>query len=163
VNVYLVNRNVLEGRQRGIVLLEALIAIVLFALGVLGLLALQANSIRESTSARFRTDASMLADQLVGKMWVTDRDATALAAAFKSPSGSEYVKWLGDTTATTPAPGTVLAVLPQSASHLPDVTISQVSGGGTGKPTSYVSVTLYWKASYEQGDEHKYSIVTRIR
>ena len=35
--------------------------------------------------------------------------------------------------------------------------------GPVGQETSRVTITLYWKAPYEKGDEHKYVIDTRIR
>jgi type IV pilus assembly protein PilV len=58
------------GKQRGIALLEALIAIFLFSLGILALVGLQAVMSKNVTQAKLRGEASFLANQLIGQMWV---------------------------------------------------------------------------------------------
>lgn len=152
-------RAIARPRQRGIVLLEALIAIAIFGFGVLGLIGLQASSVKESTNAKFRSDASLLADELIGKMWVSDRDSTKLAAAFASPAGLAYKTWLG----AADQPGTVLATLPKNAdTQPPKVEITPVPGAAGSIPTSSVRVTMYWAAPYDQ-KPHQYTIVTQIR
>ena len=59
-------------RQPGVALLEALIAILIFSFGVLGLVGLQASSIGFLSDARDRVDASQLASQLASTLQVTD-------------------------------------------------------------------------------------------
>jgi len=56
--------------QNGIVLLEALIAILIFAFGVLALVGLQASSINNVLDAKYRADASFVANEIIGKMWL---------------------------------------------------------------------------------------------
>jgi type IV pilus assembly protein PilV len=63
--------------QRGLSLLEGLISILIFSFGILGLVGLQGASIRNSVDAKYRADASYLANQIIGQMWA-DRDATNL-------------------------------------------------------------------------------------
>jgi len=58
--------------QRGVMLIEALIGILIFSIGILALVAMQAQAIRQSAEAKFRSDASYLANSLIGRMW-TDR------------------------------------------------------------------------------------------
>ncbi len=60
-------------QQRGAVLLEALVAILLFSMGIIALMGLQAVSIKNSIDAKYRADAAYLANQIIGQMWV-DRD-----------------------------------------------------------------------------------------
>ena len=55
--------------QQGVVLLEALIAILIFSLGVLGLVGLQATMIKSTSDAKFRSEASFIAQQKIGQMW----------------------------------------------------------------------------------------------
>lgn len=55
--------------QRGVVLLESLIAILVFSLGVLGIVGLQAAMIKNTTDANFRTVASFVAQQRIGMIW----------------------------------------------------------------------------------------------
>jgi type IV pilus assembly protein PilV len=63
--------------ENGYLLIETLVSILLFSLGLLGLVGIQANSIRSVTEARLRSDAVLAANELVGRMWV---DRTNLAS-----------------------------------------------------------------------------------
>ena len=55
--------------QQGVVLLESLIAILIFSLGVLGIVGLQAAMIKSTSDAKYRADASYIAQQRIGRMW----------------------------------------------------------------------------------------------
>jgi type IV pilus assembly protein PilV len=57
-------------KQAGIALLEVLISILLFSLGILGLIGLQARAINFSVDAEDRNRAALLADDLAGTMWL---------------------------------------------------------------------------------------------
>lgn len=52
----------------GYVLLEALVGLLIFSLGLLGLIGFQASAMKIASDSRFRTEAAMLADELIGKM-----------------------------------------------------------------------------------------------
>jgi type IV pilus assembly protein PilV len=58
--------------QRGIVLIEALIAILLFSIGILGIVGLQATMIKGSNEGRMRADASYLAQQRIAALWAAN-------------------------------------------------------------------------------------------
>ncbi len=51
-------------RQSGIALIEAMIAVLIFALGILGLVAMGGTAMASQTDARLRTDAAMLASDI---------------------------------------------------------------------------------------------------
>ena len=55
--------------QRGIVLVEVLVALLIFMLGVLGLVGVQAAMTRAQTDSKARADAAYLASELMGRMW----------------------------------------------------------------------------------------------
>jgi type IV pilus assembly protein PilV len=57
--------------QGGSALLEALVAILIFAFGVLGLVGILAASIRATNDARYRAEAANLANAVIGDMWAT--------------------------------------------------------------------------------------------
>ena len=59
-------------RQGGAFLLEALIAILIFSLGVLGIVGLQARSLKAVGDAQYRGEAAFLAQTLAGRMWAHD-------------------------------------------------------------------------------------------
>lgn len=56
-------------KQGGMVLVEGLVAIVIFALGVLAIVGMQAATVRQATDAKYRVDASFLVNQAIGMMW----------------------------------------------------------------------------------------------
>lgn len=56
----------LKARQSGTSLIEALVAMVIFTVAALGVLALQASMMRHNMNAQVRAQASFLAEQLVG-------------------------------------------------------------------------------------------------
>lgn len=54
---------------RGIVLIEVLIALLIFMIGILGIVGLQAKAIQFSVQAEDRSRAALLANDLVTAMW----------------------------------------------------------------------------------------------
>lgn len=61
--------------QQGMMLLEALIAIVIFSMGILALVGLQASMLNNTSNAKYRADASYLAQQRIGQMWADSDNA----------------------------------------------------------------------------------------
>jgi len=57
--------------QSGSVMLEALIAILIFSIGILALVGMQATAVSNVADAKYRADASFLTDQIVGVMWAS--------------------------------------------------------------------------------------------
>jgi type IV pilus assembly protein PilV len=89
---------------RGVALLEVLIALLIFMVGILGIVGLQAKAIQFSVQAEDRSRAALLANDLVTAMWeqksATPSDETLgawksrIAAAL--PEGSGEVKAADD-------------------------------------------------------------------
>lgn len=55
--------------QKGVVLLEALIAMLIFSMGILALVGLQAAMVKNTSDNKYRADASFLAQERIGRMW----------------------------------------------------------------------------------------------
>jgi type IV pilus assembly protein PilV len=135
--------------QSGVVLLEALIAILIFSLGILAVIGLQAQSIRNSAEAKFRADASYLANQLIGRMWA-DR-ANIASYAFR-PTGTNC-SFSGTTTAYAERDAWVTSV----TRTLPGATTAnqQIIVGAN----NLITVTICWVSNTGQ---HNYSVTTQI-
>lgn len=67
--------------QQGVMLLEALVAILIFTIGIVALMGMQVASINEVTQAKYRTDAAYLANQIIGRMWVDQPNLASYASA----------------------------------------------------------------------------------
>ena len=121
----------LRARQRGMMLLEALIAIAVFSIGVLGNVALQAQAIRHVHAAQCRSEATHLVLALIGRMWA--EDPAALAARYDATAGGDgYVEF---SRAARRLPG---ASIPGNA---PDVRIEP----GPAPSTRKVTVVVHWQ------------------
>ena len=153
-------RRSVKSCQSGIMMIEAMVAILVFSIGVLGVVGMQAAAIGASRDAKYRTDAGLLATELVGRMWASDRRGSALQTTFSGtgPSGgTEYMSWKGN----------VAAVLPGSDVFPPLVTVTQ--GAVTPGPNAgmnilaphSVAITVRWKAPGD-ATNHQYVINTLI-
>lgn len=71
----------LKSAQQGIVILEVMIAILIFSMGVLAIVGLQAAMIKNTADSEFRTDASYIAQQRIGQMWSDPANLTAYIQA----------------------------------------------------------------------------------
>ena len=56
--------------QRGVALIEVLVSILLFTLGILGLIGLQSRAIGFSVDAEDRNRAALLANEIASVMWI---------------------------------------------------------------------------------------------
>ena len=125
--------------QSGVMLLEALIAILIFSLGILSLVALQATAVQLTSDAKYRTDATLLANRLLGQMWTSSGNLTAMKTAFQT-GGTAYNAWLADVSGRDGLPG-VVAASTGVVSTLPTVTVDDTAGATAGQ----VVITLRWR------------------
>ena len=121
------SRIVRHDKQRGSMLLEALIAILIFSMGILAIVGLQSSAVSFTTDAKYRTDACFLANQSIGQMWVdranlasyvvTDAPVAAL------PSGKRTIAVAGNTVTVT-----IKWQVPGGSSEHRFVTVAQING-----------------------------------
>lgn len=64
------NQGYMSKTQKGALLIEAMIALLIFSFGLLGLVGLRAVAIQNSNNAEERIRASMLANDMVSIIWV---------------------------------------------------------------------------------------------
>ena len=81
------------GTQEGVMLLEALIGILIFSIGILALLGMQATAMRATIDAKYRSEAAFLANEIIGTMWV-DRANIASYATATCSGYTECNNWL---------------------------------------------------------------------
>jgi type IV pilus assembly protein PilV len=134
-------------RQTGVMLLEGLFAILIFSVGILGIIGLQIASVKQSAQAKYRTDASLLANQLIGQMWVSDRTPATLQANFSSPAGAQFTAWRNG----------VISALPGVSASANSPTVAFNGNVAT--------ITVFWKAPNEPVADaaHKYVVLAQVR
>ncbi|GAB2180553.1 hypothetical protein DLREEDagrD3_07760 [Denitratisoma sp. agr-D3] len=137
--------------QRGVFLLEALIGILIFSIGAITMIALQANGIAAQTDAQYRIEAANLADQILGdiNLNVNRQNATTLQASlagFAHQTGGSNCNFSGAASANALVTAWVSAITTDAASRLPGATSTmqqiQVDTGTFNR----VTVTLCWQS-----------------
>lgn len=115
--------------QQGVVLIEAMISILIFSMGVLAIVGLQAAMIKNTTDAKYRTDASYIAQQRIALMW---SDPGNLVNYLESNTDISALLPNGTRTVTQTTPGqfvvTVTWQQPGGAPHNFTVT-ANITGG----------------------------------
>lgn len=97
--------------QAGVALLEVLVSVLLFSLGLLGLIGLQARAISFSVDAEDRNRAALLANEITAQMWINKSVnvpaavLTAWQERVASPTNGGLPKGVGTVTADATGAG----------------------------------------------------------
>lgn len=93
-----------KSSQRGVVLIEAMIAILIFSMGVLAIVGLQATMIKNTADSKSRADASYIAQKRIGEMW-SDPVKLANGEFLEADTDISTLLPSGTRTVTQPVPG----------------------------------------------------------
>lgn len=98
--------------QSGAVLIEALISILIFSIGVIALVGLQLAMTKNVTSSKLRGEASYLANQLIGLMWVAPGNLSnfAIASGACTNTYASCSNWLATVVDTLPGGSATVTV-----------------------------------------------------
>lgn len=143
--------------QSGFALLEALISVLIFSFGILGIMGMQAVAINDVRDAKYRSDATFLADQIFGYMWTDWANMNAYAL---NAGGSNCV-FSGGTAASGQTATNISDWQSQAAALLPKSTSAQqrITVDTT---TQVVTVTICWKASQDAA-YRSHSVTAQIK
>jgi type IV pilus assembly protein PilV len=160
--------------QSGVALLEALIGILIFSLGILAMVAMQAAAVNAVADAQYRIEAANAANQLLSHMWVNvDRSSeanlqTSLLTFEHQTTGAAASCDFSGATATNQVVKDWLTYLnyggPSGRSLLPNMEpvreVYQQIDIDTGT-SNRVTITLCWRAP---GDTtpHRHTVVAYI-
>ena len=152
-------------KQKGVFLIEALMGILIFSLGILTLVAIQTAAISAQSDAQYRIEAANLANQMLSQIWLgIDRTnagtvQTSLAAFQHQSVGSscsfsgaastnaDVTSWVSTVTSGTTA-------LPGATAAMQQILVN------TGNYNS-VTLTLCWKAPLDAGPR-KHTVSTYV-
>lgn len=95
-------------RQSGIALLEAMLAIVILGIGLLGTVGMQARAYSALSDAGMRAEATLASEKLIGVMTADVANIGQYNLAENGSPGARLASWVNETKAAIP--GVVLAV-----------------------------------------------------
>jgi type IV pilus assembly protein PilV len=123
--------------QRGVALIEALVSVLIFSFGVLGLIGLQARAIDYSVDAEDRDRASILAHEIASSMWLQGSVTV---------TGAQLTAW--QTQAQTPT---------QSGLTSGNVTVTPTAG-----TTNSADIVVTWRAQSDPASAPNRQFTTRV-
>lgn len=146
--------------QRGVMLIEILISILIFSISIMGIVALQAVSIRNVRDADYRAEASLYANQIIGSMWA-DRfnvptyalnagDAVPCGPGANASGNAVVSTWLSNFTDAAVAGG---RALPGAATLRQQIVVA---------PNNLVTLTICWQ-SPQDNTPRNFSITAQIQ
>lgn len=143
--------------QRGVMLLEALVAIAIFSFAILGIVGLQATAIRTVRDADYRAKASLFANQIVGQMWLDrfnvptyalNSGSAACGIGGNATGNAVVTSWINGLSDST-NPGS----LPGAANLQQQIVVG---------PNNTVTLTLCWQ-SPQDVTPHNFTLTTQIQ
>jgi len=132
--------------QTGVMLLEALIALLIFSLGILAIVGMQATAIQDMGEAKYRSDAAFLANQILADMWANSAQLATYAWAGGGAAPAQLQSWVA----------TVQNRLPGAAAYPPVITVGA---------NNTVTVTVRWQQARDKSTAappHRYTTVAYI-
>jgi type IV pilus assembly protein PilV len=136
-------------KQRGGIMVEVLVSMVLFGTGVVGLLGFLGTSATLSADSRYRTEAAVLADELFGEMVAANISTLSTNYDASSP---RFAAWKDR----------VAGLLPNGNANINFTPGERMDGEGNLTGNSFVTLTITWKAPSDtqtdtaSGGGHKY-------
>jgi len=127
--------------QHGFVLLEVMVALLVFSLGILGLVSMQATSLINISESQYRTEAAIWANTLIGQ--IRTADPTTRGTTFAT-AGSSYTTWKNQLINSTSG-------LPVASNTPPTVTITN----------NQVVISIFWRSRSGSGN-HQYVITAQL-
>jgi type IV pilus assembly protein PilV len=135
VNPFIIKRK----GQSGVMLLEAMIGILIFSLGILALIGMQVVATKSVTDSRNRAQATKLANDIIGDMWLANRASLATTYAYTGTgtAPSALTSWITQVQNTLPNVTTT--------TNLPIIAIAAPTGGLASAGGNEVQITIRWQ------------------
>ena len=116
-------------RQGGVMLLEALIGILIFSVGILAMVAMQGLAIGYVSDAKYRADAAFLADEIMSMIWLDRANMANYACCSPVGSSPNLAPWVAKVNNALPGSG--------AAANLPSIVVDTAAGT--------VDITIRWQ------------------
>lgn len=120
--------------ESGFALIEGMIALLIFSLGILGLIGLQASAARSTTLAKSRIDASFSASQRIAEIWgdvgniATMQNTSEEVSTSAIPAGTRTTTFARKTDGTYEVTVKVTWTLPSDTADQSYTTVARIAG-----------------------------------
>lgn len=135
----------MKHKQSGIALLEAVIATLILAIGLIGAVGLQARAYSVLSDAGMRAEATMASEKLLAQMTVDQANLANYAYSGSGARNAAVSAWYDETRTNIPGAAISVVVTPVAGTSRSTVTVSigwtRKSGGGASshQVTSYIA------------------------
>lgn len=119
--------------QDGVMLLEALVGLLIFSIGILGLVGMQAVATKNVANAQFRSEAGFLASEILSQISIDQKNAASYQSTGVVCPGSPSTQlqfW-----------ACRVARLPGATAFLPTITVVPIAG----TTAQTIQVVVRWK------------------
>ena len=141
--------------QHGVMLIEAMIGILIFSIGILALIGMQAAAVKNTSDAKYRSEAAFLANGIAAQI----RLDIGNVDLYDDSNGPAYVprtNWRSQVEAALPG------IDITNNQRVPSITI--VPGPtfvGDTTPSSQATIILVWQQPGES-DQHRFELVSFV-
>lgn len=135
-------RLLIPRRQRGIALIESMIAVLLLAIGLLGAIGMQARASSALADSGMRAEATLAADRLVGTMALDLPNLNAYALAAGATPSASLLPWYNETTARIPHAAVSVGVTALADRTRIDIAIAWTRKTGAAQNTHHIVAYL---------------------
>ena len=155
-------------RQQGVILIEALIGILIFSMGILALVAMQSAAVSSQTDAQYRIEAANFANKMLGEIWLNVDRTTAgtlqasLNAFAHQPVGGNC-NFTGAVSADALVTSWVNDLTTGAGTRLPGATqtMQQILVDTSAGSYNSVQVTVCWKSPNDTV-ARRHSVISKI-
>lgn len=160
-------------QQRGVMLLEALIGLMIFSIGILAMIGMQATAFSMAADAKYRADAAAYANDIISRIWVgvgrtSDADTTASLTNFQYNTGGANCAYTGGAVDATNAvlSNWVSSVTGSGGLLGATNTMLQITVAGVGPlvaapDRNRVTVTICWQSPQDLAPR-KHQVITYV-
>lgn len=132
-------------REQGVMMIEVLIGILIFSIGILAMLGMQTLAMRASIDAKYRAEAGFLANEIVGVMWGDPANLGSYATA-SCAATNRCNAWLARVQNTLPG-GIAPAINITGATGRQVEVIVQWQGPGQATPSNHTVLAQIYRAT----------------
>lgn len=154
-------------RQNGVMLLEALIGILIFSVGILAMVGMQAAAFSASADAKSRAEAAAFANDIISKIWMgVDRttDASTITSLNNfqfNTGGADCAFTGGPADATNTVLSTWVSAVTNSATGLIGATAAMQQIVVSPPDLNRVTVTICWQ-SPQDARSRKHQVISYV-